>query len=415
MIEQIETVIIGGGPAGLSTSYYLNQFNKEHAILEKSEMIAHPWRNERWDSFTLVTPNWALFRIPGSEMNGESPDGFLPKDKIVKFFEGYVDKHKLPVQYNTNVLSVEPDDGKGYIIKTSRDSIKAKNVVVASGFQRAPRVPKISQKISGDIMQIHSSKYRNPDLLPEGAVLIVGSGQSGTQQAEELFQAGRKVFLCVGSAGRLPRCYREKDIIKWLDEMGIFNLTPEQLPPGVGKFRAIPQLTGKNGGYTINLHKFAKDGIKLLGRLKDVEGSKVFLAPDLYNSLAMVDQFEIEVVKMIDQYIQESKLNVPEEKLPELKDGYNQPLIDELDLKSENIKTIIWAGGYDWEFSFVKLPVFDSDRFPIQHRGVTNSPGLCFVGLPWMPSEKTGFLVGISEGAKNVADYIAGTRPAEVS
>jgi len=415
MIEYMETVIIGGGPAGLSTSYYLNQFNKEHVILEKTEKIAHPWRNERWDSFTLVTPNWALFRMPGSERNGESPDGFMPKDKIVKFFEDYVEKFNLPIQYNTNVVSVESDDGKGYIIQTSTNSIKAKNVVVASGFQRVPRVPRLSGKISGEIMQIHSSKYRNPDSLPEGAVLIVGSGQSGTQQAEELYQSGRKVFLCVGSAGRLPRRYRGKDIIKWLDEMGIFDLTSEQLPPGVGKFRAIPQLTGKNGGYTISLHKYAKDGVTLLGHLKDVEKSKVFLTPDLHKSLAMVDQTESEVVKMIDQYIRELKLNLPEEELPELEDGYKQALIEELDLKAENIKTIIWAGGYDWDFSFVKVPVFDSDRFPIQHNGVTNSPGLCFVGLPWMPSEGTGFLVGISEGAKNVADYIAETRSSVVN
>jgi len=415
MIEYMETVIIGGGPAGLSTSYYLNQFNKEHVILEKTEKIAHPWRNERWDSFTLVTPNWALFRMPGSERNGESPDGFMPKDKIVKFFEDYVEKFNLPIQYNTNVVSVESDDGKGYIIQTSTNSIKAKNVVVASGFQRVPRVPRLSGKISGEIMQIHSSKYRNPDSLPEGAVLIVGSGQSGTQQAEELYQSGRKVFLCVGSAGRLPRRYRGKDIIKWLDEMGIFDLTSEQLPPGVGKFRAIPQLTGKNGGYTISLHKYAKDGVTLLGHLKDVEKSKVFLTPDLHKSLAMVDQTESEVVKMIDQYIRELKLNLPEEELPELEDGYKQALIEELDLKAENIKTIIWAGGYDWDFSFVKVPVFDSDRFPIQHNGVTNSPGLCFVGLPWMPSEGTGFLVGISEGAKNVADYIAETRSSVIN
>jgi len=415
MIEKIETVIIGGGPAGLSTSHYLNQYNKEHVILEKSEKIAHPWRNERWDSFTLVTPNWALFRMPGSEINGESPDGFMPKDKIVRSFESYVEKFNLPVQYNTNVLSLESNDGKCYIVKTSSNSIKAKNVVVASGFQRFPRVPKLSEKISGDILQIHSGKYRNPSSLPDGAVLIVGSGQSGTQLAEELYQSGRKVFLCVGTAGRLPRRYRGKDIIKWLDEMGAFDLTSEQLPPGMGKFRAIPQLTGKNGGYTINLHKFAKDGIRLLGRLKDAENNKVFLASDLHQSLAIVDQFENEVVKMIDQYIQASILNVPEEKLPELKDGYKQASIEELDLESENINTIIWAGGYDWDFSFVKVPVFDSDRFPIQNKGVTNSPGLCFVGLPWMPSERTGFLVGISEGSLGVANYLSDKRSATVN
>ncbi|MBK9096598.1 MAG: NAD(P)-binding domain-containing protein [bacterium] len=407
MIEQIETVIIGGGPAGLSTSYYLNQHNKEHIILEKHDKIAHPWRNERWDSFTLVTPNWALYRMPGSERNGEPSDGFMQKDKIVKFLEGYVRKNNLPVWYNTNVISVEPNGRLGYIIKTGEKTIKAKNVVVAIGFQRVPRIPQISKRISGDIHQIHSSAYRNPTSLPDGAVLIAGSGQSGTQLAEELYQSGRKVFLCVGKAGRLPRRYRGKDIIQWLDEMGIFDLTPEQLPPGVERFRPIPQLTGKNGGYTINLHKFSKDGITLLGHLKGAENNKTFFAPDLHQSLAIVDQFESEIVKMIDQYIQQMKLDLPEEKLPELKDGYKQALIEELDLESENIKTIIWAGGYDWDYSFVKIPVFDREGFPNQTRGVTNSPGLCFVGLPWMPSERTGFLVGISDGAKNVADYIA--------
>lgn len=415
MIEQIETVIIGGGPAGLSTSYYLSQYNREHVILEKYDKIAHPWRNERWDSFTLVTPNWALFRLPDCERYGESPDGYMPKNKIVKFFESYVEKHNLPVQFNTNVVSVESANGDGYVIKTDGKSIKAKNVVVATGFLRNPRIPKFSHKISREILQIHSGAYRNPGSLPDGAVLIVGSAQSGTQQAEELHDSGRKVFLCVGTSGRLPRRYRGKDIVQWMEEMGMFDLTLEQKPPAMPKFHAIPQLTGKNGGYTINLHKFAQDGITLLGRLKDAESNKVFIAPDLHNSLAIVDQTESETVKMIDQFIKQLDLDLPEEKLPELKDGYSQFLIEELDLKAENIKTIIWAGGYDWDYSFVKVPVFDSDRFPIQNNGVTNSPGLCFVGIPWMPSERTAFLVGISEGSLSVANYISKKRSATVN
>lgn len=415
MIEQIETVIIGGGPAGLSTSYYLNQLNKENVILEKHGKIAHPWQNERWDSFTLVTPNWALFRIPECKNNGESPDGFMPKDKIVKFFESYVEKHNLPIQYNTNVVSVESYNGDGYLIKTNKNTIKAKNVVVATGFLRNPRIPKFSKKISQGVLQIHSSAYRNPDVLPEGAVLIVGSAQSGTQQAEELHQSGRKVFLCVGTAGRLPRSYRGKDIVKWMEELGVFNLTLEQLPPGMQKFHAIPQLTGKNGGYTINLHKFAKDGITLLGHLRDADGNKVFIAPNLFDNLSIVDKSESDAVKMIDEYIHQMNLDLPEEELPVFRDGFNQPLIKELDLKAENINTIIWAGGYDWDYSFIRVPVFDNDRFPIQNKGVTNSPGLCFVGLPWMPSERTAFLVGISEGSLSVADYISRSRSSTIS
>lgn len=415
MIEQIETVIIGGGPAGLSTSYYLNQINAENVILEKHSRVAHPWRNERWDSFTLVTPNWALFRIPECEKDGESPNGFMPKDKIVKFFESYVNKHNLSVQYNTNVVSVESANGNGYLIKTDRNTIKAKYVVVATGFLRNPRIPDFSKKISQKVLQIHSSDYRNPDALPEGAVLVVGSAQSGTQQAEELHQSGRKVFLCVGTAGRLPRSYRGKDIVEWMEQLGVFNLTLEQIPPGMKKFHSIPQLTGKNGGYTINLHKFAKDGVTLLGHLRDAEGTKVSIAPDLFDSLSIVDQTESDAVKMIDQYIQQLNIDLPKEELPVLRDGYNQHLIKEIDLKAENINTIIWAGGYDWDYSFIKVPVFDRDRFPIQNNGVTNSPGLCFVGLPWMPSERTGFLVGISEGSLSVADYISRSRSSVVN
>jgi len=406
MNERINTLIIGGGQAGLSTSYYLKQHGVEHLILEKSDKIASPWRNERWDSFTLVTPNWALFRVPESDNNGEPPDGFMPKDKIVRFFESYVEKHSLPVHYNTNVVSVEAEDNKGFIVRANNGVYEVKNVIVASGFQHLPRVPEFSHKISKDIMQIHSSSYKNPQSIPDGAVLIAGSGQSGTQIAEELNMEGRKVFLCVGTAGRLPRRYRGKDIIKWLEEMGAFETTPEQLPPGLRKFGPIPQLTGRRGGYTINLHQFARDGITLLGHLKDAEKNKIFIENDLHKSLNIVDQFEKEIVKMIDKYIQERKMDLPEEKLPEPDYGYKQPLIKEIDLKAENVKTIIWAGGYKWDYSFVKLPVFDNDRFPVQNRGVTDVPGLCFVGLPWMPSEKTGFLVGVSEAAKYIADYI---------
>jgi putative flavoprotein involved in K+ transport len=200
-----------------------------------------------------------------------------------------------------------------------------------------------------------------------------------------------------------------------MEEMGMFDLTLEQIPPGMQKFHAIPQLTGKNGGYTINLHKFARDGITLLGRLKDAESNKVFIVPDLHKSLAIVDQTESESLKMIDQYIQQMKLDIPEEELPVLKDGYNQPLIKELDLKAEKINTIIWAGGYGWDYSFIKVPVFDSEGFPIQNNGVTKSPGLCFVGMPWMPSERTAFLVGISEGSLSVANYISESRSATVN
>jgi putative flavoprotein involved in K+ transport len=257
--------------------------------------------------------------------------------------------------------------------------------------------------------------YRNPESVAEGAVLVVGSGQSGSQIAEELYQTGRKVFICVGTAGRAPRCYRGKDIIEWLEKVGLFNLTPEQLPPGMGKFDGIPHLSGTGGGHTINLHQFARDGVTLLGHLLGATNNKILIAPDLHRSLEIADQFEVEAANMIDGYIQANGLDAPKANLPQLRDGYEQPMIEELDLEKEGIRTIVWAGGYTFDYSLVKLPVFDKDGFPVQSGGATNYPGLYFVGLPWMPSEKSGFLLGVGESARYIASCITKRHASEPS
>ena len=405
-MEHIETVIVGGGQAGLATSYYLTQHGHEHLVLEQSEKAASVWRNRSWDSFTLVTPNWA-FRMPGAENNNTDPDGFMPRNKVIEFFEDYIKGFKLPVKYKTQVRSIEIADHKGYLIQTNEHIYKAKNVVIASGFFQQPKIPGFAAHVSSDIHQLHSSQYRNPALLPEGAVLVVGSGQSGGQIAEELYRAGRKVFLCAGTAGRAPRRYRGKDIIEWLEIIGFFNLTPEQLPPGMGKFDGIPHLSGTKGGHTINLHQFARDGVTLLGHLRGATNHKISMAPDLHKNLEIVDQFEWDATNMIDGYIQANGLDAPTEDLPQLRDGYEQPIIEELDLKKEKINTIIWARGYTFDYSMVKLPVFDQDGFPIQSSGVTHYPGLYFVGIPWMPSERSGFLLGVGDSARHIASCIA--------
>ena len=345
--------------------------------------------------------------MPGTECNETDRDGFMPCNKVIEFFEKYVKDFQLPVKCNTQVMSVEIVDHQGYLIQTNEHTYKAKNVVVATGFFQRPKIPQFVNNFSPDVLQIHSSKYRNPELLPGGAVLIVGSGQSGCQIAEELYQSGHKVFLCTGTAGRAPRRYRGKDIIGWLELIGFFNLTPEQLPPGMGKFDGIPHLSGTKGGHTINLHQFALEGVTLLGHLRGAEKQKALIAPDLHQNLAIADQFELEAIGMIDGYIQTNNLNAPPEELPKLKDGYEQPAIEVLDLSKEGINTIMWAMGYTFNYSLVKLPVFDEDGFPIQKSGVTDCPGLYFVGMPWMPSEKSGFLIGVGESAKHIALNIA--------
>lgn len=404
-MQYIETVIVGGGQAGLATSYYLTQQKHEHIVLEQATRAANSWLTRSWDSFTLVTPNWA-FRIPGPKINTNDRDGFMPLNKIVEFFDDYIKRFKLPVKYNKKVSSIELLDDNYYLVQTGDHTYKAKNVVVATGFFQKPKIPGLAKNISPDIRQIHSSKYRNSESIVDGAVLIVGSGQSGSQMAEELHRAGRKVFLCIGTAGRAPRRYRGKDIIEWLDTIGFFDLTPEQLPPGMGKFDGIPHLSGVNGGHTINLHQFVRDGITLLGHLHSATNTRLSILPDLHSSLKKIDQFEADVTTVIDGYIQENNLDIPPEKLPQFRDGYDQPIIDELDLAIEGINTIIWANGYTYDYSLVKLPVLDNDGFPIQSGGITNYRGLYFTGIPWMPSEKSGSLFGVGESARHIASQI---------
>lgn len=404
-MEYVETVIIGGGQAGLSTSYYLSQDGKEHLILEQAENPANVWRNERWDSFTLVTPNWA-FRIPGAKMDGEPRDGFLPCKRVVEFYDNYVKENKLPIKCSTKVSSIESTDN-GFVVHASKDNYKAKNVIIATGRFQQPAIPEFASKFSPEIVQLPSTKYRNPNMLPPGGVLVVGSAQSGSQIAEELYKSGRKVYLSTGTAGRLPRKYRGKDIIEWLEMIGFFHLTPEQLPPGMGRFDGIPHLSGTNGGHTINIHQFAKDGVRVLGHLTGAENQKAFIAPDLYDNLHKVDELEIKVCGILDGYIQENGIDAPPaENLSNLKDGYEQPVIETLDLKKEGINTIIWAKGFRFNYSLANFPVYDSEGYPVQNMGVTNVPGLYFVGLPWMPSERSGFLIGVAENAKYIASNI---------
>lgn len=407
-MERIETVIVGGGQAGLATSYHLTQHGREHVVLERAARAGNVWRNGRWDSFTLVTPNWTL-RMPGAEYDGANRDGFMPRDEIVAYFEQYVERFQLPVQFNTGVLAVESADGRGYRVRTSAQTFEARNVVMATGFDQLPKVPPFAASLSPDIAQLHSGAYRKPESLPPGGVLIVGSAQSGCQIAEELYQSGRQVFLATGGAGRAPRRYRGRDVVEWLYLSGFFDLTPDKLPVPEEHFVA-PHVSGKNGGHTLNLHQFARDGVRLLGHLRGAAGNRIVLAPDLHENLGRSDGFEGMATKMVDGYIQANGLDVPEEELPRLRDGYEQPVIEELDLRAAGVNTVIWAAGYTFDFSLMKLPVFNEEGRPAQSRGVTGCDGVYFVGMPWMPSLKSGMFLGVGEAAHHIAANIVEAR-----
>ena len=410
MNEQVQTIIIGGGQAGLATSYWLKQHQHEHIVLEQAAQAAHAWRNDRWDSFTLVTPNWAT-RMPGVESPGVDPNGFMPRDELVAYFEQYVERFQLPIRYNTRVTSVK-QDGVGYVVKMDGGGVPngtftAKNVVVATGLFQRPKIPAFGARLDASITQFHSGAYRNPRSLAPGAVLVVGSAQSGCQIAEELYQSGRKVYLCTGSAPRAPRRYRGKDIYEWANLTGFLDRTPDMLPTLKARFAGNPQLSGKNGGHSLNLHQFARDGVTLLGRITNAAGHTIALAPDLKENLTKSDGAEANFCKMVDDYITQKGLDAPREELPQLRDGYNAPEILDLDLKAAGITTIIWAMGYSSDFNLIRLPTLDGDGFPIQQRGVTNYAGLYFVGMPWMPMQRSGLLLGVGEAAEHIAAHIA--------
>src|SRR5215470_5512270 len=406
----VNTVIVGAGQAGLAVSYFLSGLSQEHVVLEQAALPGEAWRNHRWDSFTLNTPQWQS-RLPGVEYGEDDPDGFMPREEVVAHFEDLA--RQLPVRYHARVRSIGLDNTGRYEVQIEDgEQIRARNVVVATGLYQAPKIPALSGDFPTHIKQLHSDSYRNPQQLLPGAVLVVGSAQSGAQIAEELYESGRKVYLATGRAGRTPRRYRGKDANWWFASMGQYDRKVSDLPSPKAKFAGKPHISGTRGGHTINLHQFARDGVTLLSRLAGIEGGIVKLASDLHDNLAAADRAEAEFARAVDAYAATNGMAVPEESLPVLRDGFDQKIPTELDLGAARITNVIWATGYSFDFSMIRLPVTDSDGFAIQTRGVTAFPGLFFVGLPWLHTAKSGLIYGLSEDARYVAARIAERRDA---
>ncbi len=409
MNNKVESIIIGGGQAGLSLSYYLKGTGREHVILEKSAEIGDAWRNRRWDSFTLVTPNWS-FRLPGAEYADAQPEGFMPKQEIVSRFEQYEQKVGFPIRYSTEVTRVEPlEDQPGYRVFTADTTYTAKNVIIATGRYQQVKIPVLAGQIPKEIVQITSDAYKNPQSLPPGAVLVVGSGQSGCQIAEELLESKRKVFLSTGTTGRVPRRYRGKDSVDWYNQSGYYDRTADLLPDLTLRSTHIPHSTGKGGGHEINLHQFCRDGMILLGHLAGYQDGKLTFAPDLKENLAKADQFAVNFRRMIDEFISKTGMAAPVEEVVVLEDGYHFPDITWLDFNAERITSVVWAGGYTFDYSLIRYPLLDAYGYPISNNGVTQYPGLYLLGMPWMNKMKTSFLMGIKEAAMNLAESICRT------
>jgi putative flavoprotein involved in K+ transport len=403
-VPHFPVVVIGGGQAGLSVSAQLADRGIGHVVLEKHR-IAHSWRTQRWDSFCLVTPNWQC-RLPGFPYEGNEPDGFMGRDDIVAYVEEFARRRDVPVREGVAVTRVAADGAGGFALDTSDGAMTADAVVLAVSAYHVPNIPRLAERLPSDIVQVHSSGYRNPEQLPPGEVLVVGSGQSGCQIAEDLHLAGRKVHLIVGSAPRCPRVYRGRDAVAWLDDLGQYDMPVDQHPlkEAVRK-KANHYLTGREGGRDIDLRKFALEGMALYGRLLDANGATLRVSDDLTRSLDNADAVYNSICRMIDKHIAEAGVAAPES--PHYQPVWTPSDVPtEIDLAASGITSVVWATGFRSDWSWVDLPIFNGAGYPTHTRGVTTVDGVYVVGLPWLYTWGSGRFVGVGRDAGFLADRI---------
>jgi putative flavoprotein involved in K+ transport len=404
MAEHVDTVVVGGGQAGLSVSWHLKRAGREHLVLDRGS-IGDTWRR-RWDSFCLVTPN-CYCQLPGFPYDGDEPDGFMLRDEIVAYVERFAASFDPPYRGGVEVrrLSTATRDGH-FSLDTSDGELEARNVIVTVGTHQYPNIPAWGEKLAGNIVQMHTRDYRNPAQLPDGAILVVGSGQSGCQVAEDLLGAGREVHLSVGNAGRIPRRYRGRDIIHWLVDAGCYEVPVDEHPKGRAiRFEPHEHLSGRDGGRTIDLRRLALDGARLHGRLTDAGGNQVRFADDLARSLDAIDEECRETLALIDEHIAKSGATAPPDDL-EAYDWQPSPEPPVLDLGRAGIGSVIYATGFHFDFGWIDLPIFDARGYPRYARGATELPGVYFVGLHWLHTSGSGLFYQVGRDAEYVTDHI---------
>jgi putative flavoprotein involved in K+ transport len=404
IVEHFPVIIVGAGQAGLSMSYCLAQREIKHLVLE-NHRIAHAWRSQRWDSFCLVTPNWQC-RLPGHAYAGSDPDGFMLKDAIVDYVEAYAARIAAPLREGVEVQRVTRGQ-RGFLLETSAGKFSADQVVMASGGYHRAKVPPLAAALDSDILQIDPTSYRSPAALPDGAVLVVGTGQSGCQIAEDLHLAGREVHLCVGSAPRVARRYRGKDVVAWLEQLGHYDLPIDKHPDGVAvRKKRNHYVTGRDGGRDIDLRKFALEGMHLHGRLNDITRSGFEFADDLEQNLDRADASSERIKRTIDDFIARENISAPQEA------AYTpvwrpERHVSHLAQRDAGLGSVIWCGGFALDYSFIELPAFDATGYPDHRRGVVESvPGLYFLGLPWQYTWGSGRFCGVGRDAMHLAEQV---------
>ncbi|MCW5735125.1 MAG: NAD(P)-binding domain-containing protein [Enhydrobacter sp.] len=402
--EKVETVVVGGGQAGLTLSHMLGKRHRSHVVLERAR-IAERWRSERWDGLRFQFPNWSV-QLPDFPFPHVDPEGFATSAEIVDYLTAYARFVAAPVRCGVTVTVLrQAEGGEGFDVATTAGSIRADNVVVATGPYQVPVVPALLPD-DGSLHQVHASRYREPGQLPDGAVLVVGSGASGAQIAEELLRAGRRVYLSVGRHRRMPRRYRGRDLIWWLTAMGLDRTPVEKRGPD----KTLPLITGAYGGHTIDFRDFAAQGAVLLGRLEAMSGRTLHFGPDLADSLRSGDAAYRAFLDLVDDFVTRQGLDVSKEpgaRLMRADPGCVTEPIRDLDLDTAGIGSVIWSTGYGCDFGWIDLPVLDSRGEPLHRDGVTDVPGMYFLGLQWLSRMNSSFLVGVAEDAARLADHIA--------
>jgi len=403
-MEHVETLIVGGGQAGLTMSHMLKRRGRPHLVIERHR-VAERWRTERWDGLRFQFPNWSV-SLPDFPFPHADPDAFATTAEILDYILAYADFVSPPIRCGVAVTALHQNQSAPrFIAETSEGPIEARNVVVASGpYQRAV-FPKLLSE-DARVFQLHASRYAAPSQLPPGAVLVVGSGASGAQISEELCRDGRRVFLSTGRHRRMPRRYRGRDLIWWLYDLGLDQTPVEKRGPD----RALPLITGAYGGHTIDFREFAELGVTLLGRVKSANGNTLAISPDLAENLEYGDRAYLAFLDLVDAHVQRQQLHFPEE--PEARTMRPDPTcvakpLTELDLRSAGIGSVIWATGYGVDFSWIKLGVLDARGEPIHRSGTTDVPGIYFLGLQWLSKMSSSFLAGVGDDAARLADHIA--------
>ena len=403
-------VIVGGGQAGLSLSHYLQQRGIDHVVFEKHSAM-HAWRTQRWDNFSLVTPNWQC-RLPGHEYPGADPHGFMKKGEILEYLEGFKAAVAAPLREGVAVQRVATRAHGGFDVQTSAGPCTADQVVVASGGYHVPIIPRMAERLPKHIVQLHSEQYRNAASLPPGAVLVVGSGQSGAQIAEDLHLEGRQVVLAVGDAPRCARFYRGRDVVDWLADMGYYDMPVHEHPLREGvRDNTNHYVTGRDGGRDIDLRQFASEGMQLYGAITDVEDGTLHFRPSLAKALDQADAVYNRINATIDRHIAAQGIQAPPGQ-PYSPVWAPSAECTTLRLAESGISAVIWCIGFAPDFTWLDAPVFNGRGHPHHVRGVTRQEGLYFLGLPWLHTWGSGRFSGVARDALYLAERIEANREA---